>query len=125
MLGGRCQAILVQAEFHSFDSELVSGLTLLYSESEWSLMRSARETITINDYAQTVPVLYLTSPAEQKIKVARWYEVNGKVLTSTVKTKLYVTYLKMTRQYKGGRLLMLAVPTTLDTSELQITENYE
>lgn len=125
MLGGRCQAILVQAEFHSFDSELVSGLTLLYSESEWSLMRSARETITINDYAQTVPVLYLTSPSEQKIKVARWYEVNGKVLTSTVKTKLYVTYLKMTRQYKGGRLLMLAVPTTLDTSELQITENYE
>ncbi|CAI4163604.1 EpsH [Alteromonas macleodii] len=125
ILGGRCQAILVQAEFHSFDSELVSGLTLLYSESEWSLMRSASETITINDYAQTVPVLYLTSPSEQKIKVARWYEVNGIVLTSTVKTKLYVTYLKMTRQYKGGRLLMLAMPTILDSAEFQVTENYE
>ena len=38
---------------------------------------------------------------------------------------LHVTYLKMTRQYVGGQLLMMAVPPSLDMSELQITEDYE
>jgi exosortase A len=125
VIGGQCQAVLVQAEFYQFESELVSGLNLLYVEKEWSLVRSDNEVLVINDAAQTVPVLYLTSPIEQKIKVVRWYEVNGQVLTSSIKAKLYVTYLKMTRQYVGGQLLMMAVPPSLDMSELQITEDYE
>lgn len=125
VIGGQCQAVLVQAEFYQFESELVSGLNLLYVEKEWSLVRSDNEVLGINDAAQTVPVLYLTSPIEQKIKVVRWYEVNGQVLTSSIKAKLYVTYLKMTRQYVGGQLLMMAVPPSLDMSELQITEDYE
>lgn len=125
ILDSQCQAVLVQAEFHRFDSELVSGLNLLYVEKEWSLVRTDNEILAIDDVAHTVPVLYLTSPHEKKIKVARWYEVNGKVLTSTIKAKLYVTYLKMTRQYDGGQLLIMAAPYTLDTSTLQITENYE
>lgn len=125
ILNSQCQAVLVQAEFYQFESELVSGLNLLYVEKEWSLVRSDNEVLVINDAAQTVPVLYLTSPIEQKIKVVRWYEVNGQVLTSSIKAKLYVTYLKMTRQYVGGQLLMMAVPPSLDMSELQITEDYE
>ena len=124
IVNSQCQAVLVQAEFLRFDSELVSGLNLLYVEKEWSLVRTDNEILVIDEVAQTVPVLYLTSPHEKKIKVARWYEVNGQVLTSTIKAKLYVTYLKMTRQYDGGQLLIMAVPYTLDTSTLQITENY-
>ncbi len=125
ILDSQCQAVLVQAEFHRFDSELVSGLNLLYVEKEWSLVRTDTEILVSDEVAHKVPVLYLTSPHEKKIKVARWYEVNGKVLTSTIKAKLYVTYLKMTRQYDGGQLLIMAVPYTLDMSTLQITESYE
>jgi exosortase A len=125
LLGDICQAVLIQANYYSQDSELVSGLTLLYSEKEWSLENTKSERVQIGDQQVTVSFMYLTSPTEQKVKVTKWYEVNNRVFTSNIKAKLYVTFLKMTRQYNGGRLLMLAMPQEANILEFQITEYYE
>jgi len=124
-LNGACPTTLIQADYYNYDTELVSGLTQLYAEKEWSLEGTINERVLLNGQQVDTNFLYLTSPTDQKVKVTKWYEVNERIFTSTIKAKLYVTYLKMSHQYEGGRLLMLAVPQETNTSELRISDHYE
>lgn len=124
-IGNKCNLVLVQADSFLLDTEMVSGLNLLYTEKEWSLVKTEIETLSIDNHRYRLPFLYLTSPSGNTIKVAKWYEVNNLMLASDIKAKLYTTYLKMTYQYKGGRLLVLGVPTSLNTSTLNVIENDE
>ncbi|APE06580.1 exosortase [Alteromonas sp. RW2A1] len=99
-----CGVKVYAAWFSEQDNELVSDLHRIFDPERYSLAETQQ--LVINDTAFTV--YNVVSVSGEKLSIVRWYNVDDKLFTSSVKTKVHQLKNVLLGNASGGRMYVLA-----------------
>lgn len=124
VLGNLCSGIIYRAWFNGRNNELVSSLNRAYDHEQWNLLHNETQSIYFEQLGVTLQFSTLTSPTGQRQHFSHWYEVDGKLFTSSIKAKFYQIYLKLIGKSVAGYFVVFAVDQNSDTYELKSALRY-
>lgn len=123
-LGDLCSGTMYKAWFSGRNNELVSGLNRAYDDEKWNLLNMETQSVYFERLNVTLQFSTLTSPLGQQQRFSQWYEVNGKIFTSSIKAKLYQIYLRLIGESVSGYFVVFAVGQNSDISEVERALRY-
>lgn len=89
-------------------SKLVTGTNHLYDSALWSTADSQPVQINVQGEPVEAQALIIVSPSGLRRFVLYWYEIPGFRSANKLKIKLYQGVNKITRQFRGGKLLVVS-----------------
>ncbi|AUC89125.1 exosortase A [Alteromonas sp. MB-3u-76] len=99
-----CGVKVYAAWFSEQDNELVSDLHRIFDPEQYSLSH----TTNMNKNGSTFSVYHVVSSNGEKLSIVRWYNVDDKLFTSSVKTKVHQLKNVLLGNASSGRMYVLA-----------------